>query len=456
MLLNRSEEEKKLKKIFGFDNFIDDQWIAIQHIFNGERVLLIEKTGFGKSLCYQYPASRLNGLTIVFSPLIALMRDQVRFIESKKIPAASVNSNQSPDENNNIIKNAVNGKYKILFIAPERLDNQQWMDAATKMNISLVVIDEAHCISVWGHDFRPSYRRIINLVTLLPKNFPVLAATATATRRVEEDINRQIGKSVISIRGKLLRDSLHLRCVKVSSEDEKMIWLGENLNKLPGTGVIYTGTKISTEHYSRWFEYLNIKSVNYNSALEPGCRREVEAGLMSNDYKCVVSTNALGMGIDKPDIRFIIHTQMPQSPIHYYQEIGRAGRDGRPSIIILFFNPEEDLQLLNSFIDGAKPPADKYQKIIDIVKTKRLGLFEIVKKANMKRTQVSVVLTDLVDQSIVNEIPDGSSKIYEYRYGAKKLNVKGFDILRINKQKELLDMVNYTEIKTCRMTFLCD
>ncbi|MBK7377567.1 MAG: RecQ family ATP-dependent DNA helicase [Ignavibacteriales bacterium] len=456
MQLDRLLEEKKLLKIFGFNKFFDDQWNTIQKIFNGERILLIEKTGFGKSLCYQYPATQFKGTTIIFSPLIALMRDQVKFIESKNIPTASINSNQTDDENDEIIRNAITGKYKILFIAPERQENQQWIEAATKINISMVVIDEAHCISVWGHDFRPAYRRIINLVTLLPKNFPVLATTATATPRVEEDIKNQIGKNITSIRGNLLRNNFNLRVVKVNSEDEKMIWLGENISNLPGTGIIYTGTKVSTEQYSRWFEYLQIKSINYNSGLDGESRKEIETGLMHNDYKCVVSTNALGMGIDKPDLRFIVHTQMPQSPIHYYQEIGRAGRDGEPAWVILFFNRKDDLDLLNSFIDGAKPSLDKYDKIINIVKAQRLGLHAIIESANMKQTQVKVILSDLRDQGIINEVLAGRSKKYEYKFNAPALNTKYFEELRKFKQKELQDIVDYTELKTCRMNFLCD
>jgi ATP-dependent DNA helicase RecQ len=311
MYLDRQEHEKKLKEIFGFDKFLDDQWKTIECIFRGERVLLIEKTGFGKSLCYQYPATQFKGTTIVFSPLIALMRDQVKFVESRNIPCATINSNLTDSENYTIMKNALAGKYKIIFISPERQENQDWMDAATKLNISMIVIDEVHCVSMWGHDFRPSYKRIINLVKLLPVNFPVLATTATATPRVESDIKQLIGINIKSIRGNLLRSNLHLRFVEVQSEDEKMIWLGENLPKLPGSGIIYTGTKVSTELYYRWFEFLNITCKNYNSGMDACARKDVENGLMNNDYKCVVSTNALGMGIDKPDIRFIIHTQIP-------------------------------------------------------------------------------------------------------------------------------------------------
>lgn len=456
MIIDRNQEEIKLFKIFGFKNFLDDQWETINKIFNGGRILLIEKTGFGKSLCYQYPATQFEGITIVFAPLIALMRDQVKFIESKNISTASINSNQSDDENDAIINNAISGKYKILFIAPERQENQVWAEAVIKMNISMVVVDEAHCISVWGHDFRPAYRRIINLVALLPKNFPVLATTATATPRVEADIIKQIGRNITSIRGNLIRDNFHLKFVSVDSEDEKMIWLGENLNKIPGNGIVYTGTKVNTEQYSRWFEYLKIDSTSYNAGLDADSRKEIELGLMNNQYKCVVSTNALGMGIDKPDIGFIIHTQMPQSPIHYYQEIGRAGRDGNPALIILFYNPSEDTDLLNAFIDGAKPSIEKYNKIINIIKSQRLGLHGIIKSANMKQTQVRVILADLRDQGIVNEVIVGTSKKYEYKFGASELDTAEFETLRKFKQKDLQDIIKYTELKSCRMKFLCD
>ena len=454
--MTRQEAQAQLKKLFGFDDFYENQWKTIEKLFNGERVLLIEKTGFGKSLCYQFPATQFTGTTIVFSPLIALMRDQVNKLKSIGLRAECINSNQTDDENRQIIEDAKDNKIKILYIAPERMENIEWLQSARQMLISMVVIDEAHCISVWGHDFRPAFRRIINLVNLLPRSFPVLATTATATRRVEEDVKNQIGGNITSIRGSLLRPNLRLFVIKVKSEDEKMLWLGENINKLDGTGIIYTGTQVNTEFYSKWLESLGISSVAYNAGLEPELRKNIEQGLLNNSYKCVVSTNALGMGIDKPDIRFIIHTQIPQSPIHYYQEIGRAGRDGQRSWIILFYNPDSDLDLPMSFIEGGRPSIDKYNLVINTLKTERLGLHELIRKVNLKQTQVNVIKSDLIDQGIINEVIDGKSKKYELRFDAPILNTNAFEELRNYKLKELEKIVEYANTSGCRMQFLCE
>ncbi|MDR2081812.1 MAG: RecQ family ATP-dependent DNA helicase [Campylobacteraceae bacterium] len=330
--MTRKDVETKLQKTFGLPKFYDEQWQTIEKIFNGERVLLIEKTGFGKSLCFQFPATVFSGTTVIFSPLIALMRDQVKKLQSLGIAAKCINSEQSIEENSQIINEAKQRKIKILYIAPERQENSEWIEATQQMDLSMVVVDEAHCISVWGHDFRPAFKRIINLVKLLPKGLPVLATTATATKLVEQDITNQIGNGISVIRGNLMRDNFKLFVVKVNSEDEKMIWLGENMERLPDSGILYTGTRVDTEIYSKWFNYLNISSTAYNAGLDADSRIAIESGLMQNKWKCIISTNALGMGIDKPDIRFIIHTQIPQSPIHYYQEIGRAGRDGKTFI----------------------------------------------------------------------------------------------------------------------------
>jgi len=453
--MERKEAELVLQKSFGLQHFYDEQWTTIEKILKGERVLLIEKTGFGKSLCFQFPAVLHKGTTVIFSPLIALMRDQVKKLNSLGIAAKCVNSEQTQEENSQIISDAKTGKIKILYIAPERQENSEWIEATRQMNLSMVVVDEAHCISVWGHDFRPAFKRIINLVNLLPKGLPVLATTATATKKVEADIAEQMGSNLTIIRGNLMRDNFKLFVVKVNSEDEKLIWLGKYLEKIPGSGILYTGTRVDTEIYSKWFEFLKIPSVGYNAGLDPDSRIAIENGLMNNQWKCVISTNALGMGIDKPDIRFIIHTQIPQSPVHYYQEIGRAGRDGLPANVILFYNPE-DKQLPEAFIEGGRPAISKYEKVIDAVKNEMLGEKDLMRRTNLKKTQIRVIKADLIEQKIIREVTFGKSKKLEYITGAPLLNTKVFEELRAIKTNDLEKMIEYVETPQSRMKFLCD
>ena len=462
-MMTKQEAENRLKSIFGLDHFYDEQWRAIERILRGERILMIERTGFGKSLCYQFPATQFDGVTVVFSPLIALMRDQVKGLCKKGIPAAYINSEQSYEENQEAIQKALNNEVKILYIAPERQENEDWIEATRQIKLSMVVIDEAHTISTWGHDFRPSFRRIINLVQLLPKNLPILATTATATKRVQQDIEQQIGGHLTTIRGNLVRPNFALQVVKVQSEDDKMIWLAQNINTLDGTGLIYTGTRVDTEIYAKWLQYNKVNATDYNAGLDAETRKAIENELMQNQWKCVVSTNALGMGIDKSDIRFIIHTQMPASPIHYYQEIGRAGRDGKPTRIILFYNEKKESEsgiatdsvLPLSFIEGARPTTAKYQKVISLLQEEPLSEREVMKRANLKQTQARVIKADLIDQGIIKEVLYGKTKKYEYQYNAPALDTKRFDELRNAKLKDLHSMEQYIYTDMPRMKYLC-
>jgi len=461
--MERQQAEIILKNTFGFERFYDEQWETIDLLFKGKRVLLIEKTGFGKSLCFQFPATQFPGLTVIFSPLIALMRDQVKGLNEKGISAKYINSEQSSEENSQTIQEALDGNIKILYIAPERQENQEWIEATRRMNLSMIVIDEAHTISVWGHDFRPAFRRIINLVKLVPQHLPILATTATATKRVQEDIEKQISGSIHTIRGELLRKNFNLYVIKVTSEDEKLLWLAENLPALEGNGILYTGTRVNTEIYARWLEFLGIPATAYNAGLDADSRKEIEHGLMNNTWKAVISTNALGMGIDKPDIRFIIHTQIPASPIHYYQEIGRAGRDGKPTHLILFYNTtqdengiEEDYKLPKAFIDGGRPSLKKYDKVIEVIRQEPSSERQIIKATNLKQTQIRVIKADLIEQGIIKEVNYGGRKKYEYQFNAPELNTKAFDALRAQKLKELDAMIEYVNLKTSRMQYLCD
>ena len=466
--MERSAAEKILKTRFGIEHFYDEQWKAISKLMSGNhRILMIEKTGFGKSLCYQFPAIIFPGVTIVFSPLIALMRDQVNGLQKKGIPAGCINSGQSPDENAEALTKAERNQIKILYITPERQENREWIQSIieSRIRISMVVIDEAHTISVWGHDFRPAFRKIVNLIRQIGTNTPILATTATATLRVQEDIREQIGQNIEVIRGNLMRENFRLYVIQTKSEEEKMTWLKNNILSLEGTGIIYAGTKIQSETYAEWLSWLGISCTWYNSGLDSDSRKEIEDGLMKNRWKCVISTNALGMGIDKADIRFIIHLQIPVSPIHYYQEIGRAGRDGKPTSVILLYNSaimedgtEADTRLPRAFIDSAKPAKEKYMKVLTAIRTAEEppGEKAIMLECNLKRTEFRIIKDDLIDQKMVREVRFGSSRKLEAVPAAGEIDFSSFSELRAAKLKDLDAMTEYVHTDKPRMKFLCE
>ena len=454
MNITRLAAEQKLQKWFKLPRFYHEQWQAIDKLLQGERVLMIERTGFGKSLVFQFTAMLLPGTSIVFSPLIALMRDQVNKLKELGISAAVLNSTLSPEEKQTLIHKAIAGDYKLLYIAPERQENEDWRRATQDINISMVVVDEAHCVSVWGHDFRPSYRRIVNLVKLLPHDFPVLACTATATQQVEEDVLKQLHHEKMTlIRGSLSRENLQLNVIKVDSQEAKFVSIMQLLQTQEGSGIIYCGTQVESELYSNWLQFNHINSAYYNGGLDKETRRHIEEGLMENRYKVVVSTNALGMGIDKSDLRFIIHTQVPQSPLHYYQEIGRAGRDGKVAPIYLYYHEDDD-HLPMVFINGGRPTKNNYLNVINKLKQEPLGLYALVKRVNQKKTKVNVMLNDLMDQGIVAKVAYGRAFKYELIFDAPELDLSGFEMLREGKLQDYEQMKAYMNATTCRMRFL--
>ncbi len=453
--MNKEQALQHLQKVFKLDSFRPNQWEVIQLLLEGNRVLFIEKTGHGKSLCYQFPATLLPGLTVVFSPLIALMRDQVSKLRALGINAECIHSDQTTDEQIGILEQAQRGELKILYISPERQENGLWQDYIKEINLNLIVIDEAHCISVWGHDFRPAFKRIAILVNQLPQYFPVLATTATATKRVEEDVLSQIGKDLKVFRGRLMRTNLRLYTVCFRDENEKLMFIADRLQHLPGNGIIYCGTRVETEVYSKWLRENGFRVGKYHGSLPTEERMIIEQGLLNNTFKAIVATNALGMGIDKPDIRFIIHTHIPQSPIHYYQEIGRAGRDDKPAEIILLYAPgDDDLPL--SFIENSKPPVKLYERVIQHLKAELLSEREIIIKANLKINQFRTIKADLIDQKIIREVTFDKKKKYEFIPGSPPFSPTSFLVQREQKLNEFYTMKEYLQTSKPRMQYLCE
>ncbi len=355
-----------LKQYYNFETFRPGQEEIINDILNGKNVIGVMPTGGGKSLCFQLPALMLDGATIVISPLIALMKDQVDNLRNKNIPASFINSSISPAQIQERLDMVKNGKCKLLYIAPERFYSREFTEQLKNIKISLFAIDEAHCISEWGHDFRPSYMRIQYAIELLGSP-PVLALTATATPEVRDDIKKQLNIEDAScyITG-FDRPNLRYFALKCNDQ-EKMENILNYAQENCGPGIIYMGTRQKVDNMVNFLEDYGISAYGYHAGMEAEERTKIQDDFMNERKKIIVATNAFGLGIDKPNIRFVIHFDLPGTLESYYQESGRAGRDGDPSDCILFYSPQ-DRFLREFFLQGENPSAKIINEIYSILK----------------------------------------------------------------------------------------
>lgn len=399
MIKQKKQQLTELLKIhFGYESFLPGQERAIDNILAGQDTLVVLPTGGGKSLIYQLPALVLDGITIVISPLIALMKDQVDSLERVGIPATFINSSISADETERRLAKIRNGSYKIIYIAPERFYNQAFMAELKKLKVSLFAIDEVHCISQWGHDFRPSYMRLKDAIRFVGSP-TVVALTATATPEVRDDIIKQlnIADADTVITG-FARPNLQFAVVPTAN-GQKMESIVNLLtsNSEMGSGIIYVGTRSKADELVEALTDNDIKAVVYHAGMDAGSRDWVQEQFMRGEAQVVVATNAFGLGINKKDIRFVIHHDLPGTVEAYYQEAGRAGRDGKPSFCLLFYH-QQDRYLREFFIKGDNPSPEIIQEIYDFL-LRRAGL-EVDEKASILITYAEI------GQSLSESVPE--------------------------------------------------
>lgn len=445
--------------------FRDGQWEAIDALVNRrERLLVVERTGWGKSAVY-FIATRIlrdrgYGLTLIVSPLLALMRNQIEAAERIGIRAVTINSSNR-DSWSALQQTIHNDGADTLLISPERLANDEFVENVllpVADRIGLLVVDEAHCISDWGHDFRPDYRRLVNVLQRMPENMPILGTTATANNRVVQDVRAQLGDIGIQ-RGSLMRDTLALQNMRLPSQAARLAWLTEHIDALPGTGIIYTLTRRDAEQVANWLCSQGVAALAYFSGVTSDefensdtYRQHLEDQLLRNQIKVLVATTALGMGYDKPDLGFVVHYQAPGSIVAYYQQVGRAGRAIAYAVGILMSGYEDDA-IHEYFRQSAFPSESWVETILNVLEgSDGLTIRQLEGAVNLKYGQLEQALKFLSVENPAPVIKDGS--LWQRTPVPYHMDHKRLRHLTGQRIIEWQEMQRYLEEDGCLMRFL--
>ncbi|MDQ1057070.1 ATP-dependent DNA helicase RecQ [Arthrobacter globiformis] len=439
-------------------DFHDGQFEAIEALVDGgRRTLVVQRTGWGKSAVYFVASLLLRrrgaGPTLIVSPLLALMRDQVAAAARAGVRAVAINSaNQL--EWDTVREQLAADQVDVLLVSPERLTNPSFRENQLPELIrrtGLLVIDEAHCISDWGHDFRPDYRRIADLITQLPDTVPVLATTATANSRVVHDIEEQLGDGVLTIRGALGRESLRLGVLALPDSRERLGWLLTHLADLQGSGIIYTLTVSAAEDTARLLAEAGHEVLAYTGRTDPADRERAEQLLKDNQVKALVATSALGMGFDKPDLGFVVHLGAPSSPVAYYQQVGRAGR-GAANADVLLLPGSEDREIWQYFATASMPSEEKATAVLTALAEAGSAVSTVALEArvDLRRTPLELLLKVLAVDGAVERVGGGwRSTGMPWTYDAERY--RRIAEARVDEQDS---MVIYQDTAGCRMEYI--
>ena len=420
--------------------------------------MVVQRTGWGKSAVY-FIATKLlrdagGGPTLLVSPLLALMRNQIEMAQRVGVHARTMHS-ENTHEWPEVEEQLRQGSVDLLLVSPERLNNPDFREALLPIlvrTMGLVVVDEAHCISDWGHDFRPDYRRLARVLDRLPSTVPVLCTTATANQRVIDDVLQQLGEDLVVFRGSLDRDSLRLSVVALPDPAKRLAWLADAVPRMPGAGIVYCLTVRDTEVVAGWLRRCGIEARSYSGETEATQRVGVEAALAANRLKVVVATSALGMGYDKPDLGFVIHYQSPGSPIAYYQQVGRAGRNLAEAEGVLLVG-SEDRDIQDYFIRTAFPPQAQAESVVGLLERTAapMTLREILAHVNIRQTRLEAMLKILEVEGAVERPAPGRWR--------RTLRGWSYDVARVERvtaarRHEQMAMLQYAETSSCLMVFL--
>ncbi|MGG5172717.1 RecQ family ATP-dependent DNA helicase [Pseudarthrobacter sp. J1738] len=438
--------------------FHDGQFEAIEALVDGgRRALVVQRTGWGKSAVYFVASLLLRrrgaGPTLIVSPLLALMRDQVAAAARAGVRAVAINSANQLDWDR-VREQLAADEVDVLLVSPERLTNPSFRETQLPellRRTGLLVIDEAHCISDWGHDFRPDYRRIAELIKELPGSVPVLATTATANSRVVHDIEEQLGEDVFTIRGPLGRDSLRLGVLQLPNSRTRLAWLLTHLSELPGSGIIYTLTVSAAEDTAKLLAEAGHKVLSYTGKTDPAERERAEQLLKDNEVKALVATSALGMGFDKPDLGFVIHLGAPSSPVAYYQQVGRAGR-GSANADVLLMPGSEDKDIWQYFATASMPSPEKAAAVLDALNQANgtLSTVALEARVDLRRTPLELLLKVLSVDAAVERVGGGwRSTGTPWEYDSERY--ERIAEARVHEQDL---MVIYQDTAGCRMEFI--
>ncbi|GGL18876.1 ATP-dependent DNA helicase RecQ [Planomonospora parontospora subsp. antibiotica] len=454
----RQEAEERLRALAGeHARLRDDQWSAIKAlVMDRRRVLVVQRTGWGKSAVYFIATALLRelgeGPTVIVSPLLALMRNQIAAAERAGIHAVTVNS-ANPEEWEQIYGQVAEGTVDVLLVSPERLNNPEFRDQVLPElaeSAGLVVVDEAHCISDWGHDFRPDYRRLRTLFEELPEGVPVLATTATANARVTRDVAEQLGEETLVLRGPLERESLHLGVVRLRGAEQRLAWLAQTLHELPGSGIVYTLTVAAAQEIASYLREQGHEVAAYSGQTEQAERLAAEQALLDNKIKALVATSALGMGYDKPDLGFVVHVGAPPSPVAYYQQVGRAGRGVERAEVILLPGAE-DREIWSYFASLAFPPEQVVRTVLAALADGGvMSTAALESRVDLSRTRLESMLKVLDVDGAVRRVKGGWEATGEpWDYDADR-----YARVAAEREAEQKAMLDYLDTTGCREEFL--